>query len=112
MGRFIWTKEALKKVALKYKTRGEFQKNDQNAYSSATKKGLIDEVCSHMVKSKRWDLESVKVLAKKYKHRIDFKNEMNGAYQWARRNNKLDIVCKHMTYKKKPTDKKKSEVKR
>jgi hypothetical protein len=36
-------------IARKYKSRGEFQKCDGSAYSSAQKKGLLDDICSHMV---------------------------------------------------------------
>ncbi|QNJ54922.1 hypothetical protein vBValMR10Z_382 [Vibrio phage vB_ValM_R10Z] len=44
----FWTLERLKEDALKYKTRSEWQKKSSSAYSSAQKKGLIDECCSHM----------------------------------------------------------------
>jgi len=39
----------LKKIAKKYKTRGEFQKADPSAYKTARCKNIIDDVCSHMV---------------------------------------------------------------
>jgi hypothetical protein len=40
----------LVEIAKQYKTRGEFQKHDLSAYSSARSKGIINNVCSHMIK--------------------------------------------------------------
>lgn len=42
------TLENLKNIALKYKTRIEFKRNDDPAYNSARIKGVLDEICSHM----------------------------------------------------------------
>ncbi len=42
------TDEFLKDIAFKYKTRSDFQKNDPSAYSSSRKKGILDQICSHM----------------------------------------------------------------
>jgi hypothetical protein len=47
---FKWTFEKLQEEALKYKTRGEFQKYS-SAYSTACGKKLLDSVCAHMGKS-------------------------------------------------------------
>jgi len=44
------TIELIKKTALKYKTRGEFQRLDGSIYTTARKKGLLNDVCTHMVK--------------------------------------------------------------
>ena len=43
------TNEVLNKIALKYKTRAEFQKEDSSAYNTAIKRGIIDNICSHML---------------------------------------------------------------
>ncbi|ALP47420.1 hypothetical protein phiST2_0046 [Vibrio phage phi-ST2] len=48
MARIKWTLERLKEDALKYKTRTEWCKNSQGAYCAASKRGLLDECCSHM----------------------------------------------------------------
>lgn len=42
--------EKLKEIALLYKTRGEFQRLDHSAYSTARTSGYLDDICSHMVK--------------------------------------------------------------
>lgn len=42
------TFEELQKIALKFKTRGEFQRIDPSAYSTARIKGYLNEICQHM----------------------------------------------------------------
>lgn len=44
------TIDNLKNIALCYKTRSEFQLNDPSAYSTSCKMGILDDVCSHMIK--------------------------------------------------------------
>lgn len=41
---------ALKEIAIKYKTRSEFQRLDSSAYTTARVKGILDEICKHMIK--------------------------------------------------------------
>ena len=41
--------ENLKNIALKYKTRGEFQRLDNSAYTTSRIAGYLDDICSHMV---------------------------------------------------------------
>lgn len=42
------TFELLKEIALKYKTRGEFQFGDASAYTTARINGFLSEICKHM----------------------------------------------------------------
>ena len=93
--------ENLLKVALMYETRNEFKKGSRGAYLSAYKKGLLDEVCSHMVLQKGcpgyWDIfENVREEALKYETRNEFRKGCRGAYESACKNGWLDIVCSHM----------------
>ena len=41
--------ENLKEIAKNYKTRGEFQRLDGSAYSTARRAGYLDSICVHMV---------------------------------------------------------------
>ena len=50
--RGYWSIDKLKEEALKYKTRGEFQKFSLSAYSTALRNGWLDDVCLHMTKRK------------------------------------------------------------
>jgi hypothetical protein len=43
------TFDALKKIASKYKSRGEFQSKDGSAYSTARRDGYLSEICHHMI---------------------------------------------------------------
>lgn len=45
---YVWTSEMLSEEALKYKTRGEFQKNNPSALYTAWKRQLLNQICSHM----------------------------------------------------------------
>lgn len=44
------TTDKLKEIAINYKTRSELQKNDPSVYKTALDKGILDEICSHMIK--------------------------------------------------------------
>jgi len=48
MPRNYWTKEKCHEIALKYSSKIEFLTNEPNCYSQASKKGYINEICSHM----------------------------------------------------------------
>ena len=43
--------ENLKNIAFKYKTRGEFQRLDGSAYTTARVAGYLNDICSHMITS-------------------------------------------------------------
>lgn len=83
----VWTKEKLKKEALKYKRRTAFQKGSPSAYRCAYSNGLLDEVCAHMPKpkSKNWidrqpKLDEIIELALSYENITDFQHKNSGAY--------------------------------
>jgi hypothetical protein len=42
--------EALRDIASSYKSRGEFQLRDASAYTTARTAGILDQICSHMIK--------------------------------------------------------------
>ena len=48
--RVIWHDDMLKEEALKYITRSSFQKGSYGAYQTANKRGLLNDICSHMKK--------------------------------------------------------------
>ncbi len=43
-----WTKEKAHEIALKYKTKSEFRKFNNDAYDFAHRNGFVSEICSHM----------------------------------------------------------------
>lgn len=46
------TDERLREIALKYRSIQEFRANDNSAYSTARKKGILEEICANMVNEK------------------------------------------------------------
>ncbi|QNJ55308.1 hypothetical protein vBValMR11Z_382 [Vibrio phage vB_ValM_R11Z] len=101
MARIKWTLGLLKEDALKYKTRGEWQKKSRSGYDAAHKRGLLDECCCHMtalVKPRGyWTLERLKEDALKYQTRNEWHKNSSGAYSAAHYHGLIDECCSHMT---------------
>lgn len=101
-----WFKDNVAVEAKKYKSRSEFRKNANGAYSAARIDGYLENVCQHMVKPIKIPafstIESAKKEASKYQTRTEFYKGSAGAYEIARRNNWLDDICEHMTSPIKP----------
>lgn len=101
-----WTNEKLRIEAKKYKTRGEFQINSASAYSSAHKRGLLNQICGHMYEPKKphgfWTKARCIEEAKKYKSKQDFRTHSSAAYGKAEKNKWLNEICQHMKEIKKP----------
>lgn len=102
----LWTKENCQIEALKYKTKKDFKKNCSAAYSSATKKGFLDEICHHMISFRKpkgfWTFENCKLEALKYESRSKFNKNSSRAYVQALNNGWLDDICSHMKSYTKP----------
>jgi hypothetical protein len=92
-----WTYEMIKLAASVYKTRYDFQKKNPKAYKAAYRRGILDEVCSHMmVMRKRWTDEELHKIAKKYDTKSAFQKGDNAAYGYAFRRGLIDLICAHM----------------
>ncbi len=96
----LWTLDACKKDALKYKSRTEWVQRSPGAYSSARTKGWIDECCVHMrvrkLENGTWTLENCKKDALKYETKGDWKKHSGAAYGIAWANEWLVECCAHM----------------
>lgn len=94
-----WTKEGLKKEALKYKTRGEFKKKHEGAYVTARKLKIMEEICEHMPPSatKPYTKAQIKKEAKKFTTRRRFKLGSK-MYKSALKKGSffMDKICAHM----------------
>ena len=92
-------KETCRREALKYKTRSEFQKGNDGAYTYALRHGLLDEICSHMelVHVVKWNSkEACHNEALKYNLRSEFQHGCDSAYNYALKHGFLDEICSHM----------------
>ena len=93
-----WTYDKLAEEALKYTTKVEFSKANASAYVIAKRKGILDEICSHMVCGRtKWTLDAIQKEALKYNTRKKFSVESRSAYDAAIRTGVINKVCSHMT---------------
>lgn len=95
--RNYWNYIKIKSAALECNSRAEFQHKNKAAYLAAYRRGVLDEVCSHMeFKRTTWSLEKALVVALTCKTRTEFQDKYGGAYMFCLKNNFLDEVCSHM----------------
>lgn len=102
-----WTLSKLRAEAAHFRTRNDFQKNSTNAYTAAYNRGLLDEICAHMVDQRKtkgfWqDKENCRAEALKYMTKTDFQKAAVQAYKVALEEGFLQEICGHMTAKIKP----------
>jgi superfamily II DNA or RNA helicase len=101
-----FTKELCIKDANKYKTRTEWFKKSQSAYSKAWNNGWLEECCKHMGQKMKppryWTKEKCIEDAKKYKTRAEWNKANSYACYTAWENGWRDECCKHMEEKMKP----------
>ena len=90
--RVPYTLEEVKKIAKKYKTRGEFERGeDSTAWQWAQANGKLDEGCSHMIVFKRrLTKEQDFEIAKQCKTRTELYKLDSGAYSKAHKEKWLD----------------------
>lgn len=93
-----YTIDEIRESALKYKYRSEFRDNDGCRYRAALKLGIIDDVCSHMKKKRRYKYSDEEVCnaAKKYKTRTEFREKDGNAYSIVIKRKLGDIAFSHM----------------
>ena len=88
-----WTKEKCQEEALKFSSRAQFAKESENIYKTSSRKGWLNEVCSHMIKIRElrgyWTYENCKMEAAKYRNKSQFKTGSSGAYSAAKNNDWL-----------------------
>ena len=102
-----WTKELCHAEALKYKTKNEWIKNNNNSYRAARANGWYDEFITHMVvlkvKESYWTKELCHVEALKYTTRNEWRRNGFSSYKTAKTNGWLDECCTHIVKYKKPS---------
>jgi hypothetical protein len=100
----IWTDEALRLEALKYKTRKEMIAKNNSAYSTLIRRKLY-HLCSHMewIMNPNNTLEECIHYAKNYNKINDFRKAHPKLYDWIYSHKLNSIVFSHMELKKKWT---------
>jgi predicted GIY-YIG superfamily endonuclease len=90
MPKLKWTYEVCKEEALKYTTKGDYQKYSHSSYNSARKNKWINDICSHMIEIKKpkdyWTKENCIEAANSCKSLDEFRNLFAGAAKKVREN--------------------------
>lgn len=103
-----WTLETVRNEALKYDQRSKFKKGSGGAFSAARRNGWLEEVCAHMVYTKKrpgyWTFERALEVAKKCKTRSEFQYGVGNksAYGAAQKNGWLPLMYSHIEEVRKP----------
>jgi predicted GIY-YIG superfamily endonuclease len=105
-GKTKWTKERCQEEALKYNNIKSYKKGSLS-YRAAIRNKWLDEICSHMNRSKNvfnyWTKDKCIECALLCKSRVEFSKKFPGGYTASKKNSWLDEICKHMKYvEKKP----------
>lgn len=99
---FMHSYEDVKKRALKYKSRRDFNKYDRGAYSWAIRKGVLQEICKHMPYLKPRNIHSKKrsfAILLKYKTLNEFYKKEKNVYVYLKRNGWLKEATQHLKKK-------------
>lgn len=91
-----WTKERCQEEAKKYFSRSEFRSKSSMCVKVASKFKWLDEICSHMIMSRKLTFEKCKNRALKYSHRSEFYKKSCYTYRKAKKNDWLKAICSHM----------------
>ncbi len=95
-----WTKKLCHEDALKYDTRGEFQKHSNAAYCKSIRENWLDEICSHMAEKKKpnnfWTKEKCADISIQFKSKSEFRKNHPNIYVQAHRKGFLNDICSHM----------------
>jgi hypothetical protein len=98
-----WSVENLQAEALKYDNKVDFRKNSNPAFLTASRKKVIEQICSHMEPGKlpngHWLIkDNCAKEALKYTNRRAFSLANSSAYHGADSSGWLDEICAHMDF--------------
>lgn len=101
-----WTYERCYAESIKYKNKRDFRDNSNPAYSTASIKGWLDELCINMdilqTPPGYWTLDTCREEALKYTSKTEYSNHSGGSYYAAHKNKWLDDICIHMPFTNHP----------
>ena len=85
----VYTKEMCIEMALNYKHRSEFTKENKGVYSACMRNGWWEDVTKHMKKKpnrvETYTHEKVRELSKGFKHRSEFQKKLPGAFKYVKK---------------------------
>lgn len=98
MSKYKYTDDYIRSISEKYKTRGEFAKNDRLIYQVAIRRGILDDMCCHMKKVRtEWTEELARSAAMKCKTITEFNKKYYRASNLLRKLGVFDEATSHMT---------------
>ena len=104
--RGYWTLERLQADALRFQTRGAWQKGSPTAYQAANKRGLLGDCCGHMVEGKKpdghWTIDRLRADALRFETKSAWAEGSPSAYRAARIKGFFEACCAHMVGPRKP----------
>ena len=99
-----WTKDKCRVEALKYRNSHDFILKSHYAYRSALKNNWLNEICSHMIETRKpygyWNFDNCKNEADKYQYKSELQNNSPVCYKTALEKGWLNEICLHMRKKK------------
>lgn len=88
-----WTIDTLRAEAARYSTAADFRREQQSAYVTASRLGVLDDICGHMTRSKRKLTRSeVQRLASQFETLAEFASADPSAYSTAHRRGWMDVL--------------------
>ncbi len=94
---YKWTKEAVKKEALKFTNKKDFRKKSAGAWDAAIKNRWVDDVCPHMpVLSRRFTVQELIDIFKDCKNKKEAREKDRSAYNTVKNRRLQDRVFGHM----------------
>ncbi len=91
-------------AASKFDYRIEFQENNQSAYQRAWERGILDDVCAHMISFKRpqdyWNRQRVIRAVLLCDNMVEFRERFAGATNYASVNGFSGEIQRHYTIKR------------
>jgi hypothetical protein len=79
--------------AMKYNSRKKFETGSKHAYKTASKRGIMDELCSHMTSFQtNWTVDMIREEALKYNIKIEFSKGSKNAHRAAQKRGILNEI--------------------
>lgn len=102
MAREKWSIEKLQAAANEYGNRTEFARGNSAAYSTAARRGVLDDICGHMISKKaaRYTDDELRVAASQFDNMSDFRAAMPSHVQAIYSRGLSKDFCSHMSPRK------------
>ena len=91
-----WTRERVLAAAQRFKTVGEWRREDLSSYSAAKRDKLVPSGMARELVHGQWTKERISIVARQFNTRGEFRKGSPSAYTIAASKGWLDDACEHM----------------